>query len=494
MPPRSALDPVASEADRIGFFGKLPSHGDFVSTGLRRSVQDALDAWLQAGIAKAHQHAGENWEAIFRNMPAWRFVAERGVWGPVTVAGVIVPSRDRVGRSFPLVITAQLHEFTEDTRKLCLDETWFLALEALAETVLRRDFELDTFTASLKRLRHIRPSDQHFEQRAGRSQRPDTLWWRFDPDDRQNKGFRSGGAPQPTDFLELLMAGMEASGPAQPEPAAQPTTEPEAAPVQPHPPAPANLNRVEPEPAHDPSREPTREPAPRPVAAARNFRLRHDKATHAGTRLSLNADAVLAQHTPFLFAVADGVGDGNEAVEASRQTIAMLADTAPQDTIESLVQEMKGKLGRANGVLQSTGGSWGRKPPSASLVSLGVIEDRFALIWAGDARAYLLRDGMMRCLTRDHVSVGLRRSLARAIGLAGQLSPEVILDELQAGDRFLLCSHPLSRVIPERNIAEILLSGDIDDIANTLIQEGLIANCRENLSAVVIDVKDGNGR
>lgn len=492
MPPRSALDPVSMEADRIGFFGKLPSHGDFVSTGLRRSVQDALDAWLQAGIAKAHHHAGENWEQIFRNMPAWRFVAERGVWGPVTVAGVIVPSRDRVGRSFPLVITAQLHEFSEDSRKLCLDETWFIALEALAETVLHRDFELDTFTANLKRLRHLRPSDQHFEPRAGKSQRPDTLWWRFDPVDRQNKGFRSGGAPQPTDFLELLMAGMEASGPPQPEPAQMPEPEPAPMPdhghepLQPQPPIPANVNELVAETAP--------RAASRPPAGHQNFRLRHDKASHPGTRLSINADAMLAQHTPFLFAVADGVGDGNEAVEASRQTIAMLADTAPHDTIESLVQEMKGKLGRANGVLQSTGGSWGRKSPSASLVSLGVAEHRFALIWAGDARAYLLRDGMMRCLTRDHVSVGLRRSLARGIGLAGQLSPEVLLDDLQAGDRFLLCSHPLSRVIPERGIAEILLSGDIDDIANTLIQEGLIADCRENLSAVVIDVKDGNGR
>ncbi|MGF9564592.1 type VI secretion system-associated protein TagF [Neorhizobium sp. BT27B] len=485
MPPRSALDPVSMEADRIGFFGKLPSHGDFVSTGLSRTVQDALDAWLQSGIAKAHHHAGENWEQIFANMPAWRFVAERGIWGPLTVAGVIVPSRDRVGRSFPLVITAQLHEFTGDTRKLCLDETWFIALEGLAETVSRRDFDLDTFTASLKRLRHLRPSDEHFEPRAGKSQRADTLWWRFDPMDRQNKGFRSGGAPQPTDFLELLMAGMEASAPSPSEPKPAPEPVPVPAPVQP-PLAAANLNQFEAEPA----------PylAPAPLAEARNFRLRHDKASHAGTRLSVNADAVLAQHTPFLFAVADGVGDSADAVEASRQTIAMLADTAPQDTIESLVQEMKGKLGRAHGLLQSTPGSWGRKPPLASLVSLGVVEDRFALVWAGDARAYLLRDGMMRCLTKDHVSVGLRRSLSRAIGLAGQLSPEVLSDELQAGDRFLLCSHPLSRVIPERSIAEILLSGDIDDIANTLIQEGLIADCRENLSAVVIDVKDGNGR
>lgn len=481
MPPHSAPDQATTEADRIGFFGKLPSHGDFVSTGLSRAVQDALDAWLQAGMAKAQHHAGEYWEDIFRNMPAWRFVAERGVWGPVTVAGVIVPSRDRVGRSFPLVITAQLHEFAGDTRSLCLDDTWFLALEALAETVLRQDFAIDTFATNLKRLRHLRPSDHHFEHRATKSLRPDTLWWRRDNEDQQTKGFRSRGAPQPSDFLELLMAGMEASGPPQPEPNA----EPPPASVLAKPVA-ANLNAME--------TGPSRKEAAGPAASWKEMRLRYDKATHVGTRLSINADAVLVQHTPFLFAVADGVGNGNDAVEASRQTIAMLAETAPQETIESLLQEIKGKLGRAHGLLQSSGGTWGRKPPCASIVSLGITGNRFALVWAGDARAYLLRDGMMRCLTRDHVTVALRRSLARAIGLPGQLSPETASDDLQIGDRFLLCSHPLSRVIPERVIAEILLSGDIDDIANTLIQEGLIADCRDNLSAIVLDVTNGNAR
>jgi type VI secretion system protein ImpM len=492
MNQRPALDQTALEADRIGFFGKLPTHGDFVSTGFARSFQDALDAWLQAGLAKAQHHLGDRWEEDFHAMPAWRFIIDRGLWGPVTVAGVIVPSKDRVGRSFPLVVAAQLHEFADDSRKLCLDDTWFIALEGLAETSGRRDFELDSFTANLKRLRSLRPGDFDFEDERGKGKsKAAAFWWRFDPDDRQTKGFRSNGVPQAEDFLELVMAGV-APASAQPAPAPQPVhIEPAATPdlaIDPdfeemmaaaHADLALLLN-VAPARAY-------------PVATGHDFHLAESHATHPGTRLNVNADALLIRREPTIFALADGLGDGNDAVSASRATIALLSDATPQETIDILVQDIKGKLGRAHGLLQSAAASKGTAPPCASLVTLAVVQDRFALVWAGDTRAYLVRDGMMRCLTRDHVSVGLRRSLSRAIGLPGQLSPEVLVETLQAGDRFLLCSNPLVRAVTERNVAELLLSLDLREVAERLVQEAMIANCRENVSAVVVDVKTDYG-
>ncbi|SFB15092.1 type VI secretion system protein ImpM [Rhizobium sp. NFR07] len=511
MNQRQALDQATLEADRIGFFGKLPTHGDFVSTGFSRSVQDALDAWLQAGLAKAQHHFGERWEKDFRAMPAWRFIVERGLWGPMTMAGVIVPSRDRVGRSFPLVVATQLHDFAGDSRKLCLDDTWFIALEGLAETSAQRDFELDAFTANLKRLRSLRPGDFDFDDERGRGKpKAAAFWWRFDPEDRQTKGFRSNGVPQPVDFLELVMAG---AAPAAPEPVAPQPIQPQPIQPQPIPPQPIEIEAVE-EPeipidfdleemmaaAHadlalllNPQTE-TAAAAPIPAAPAPGFRIADSHATHPGTRLSVNADATLVRAEPAIFAIADGLGDGSDAVEASRATIALLSDATLQDSIETLVQDIKGKLGRAHGLLQSAAASKGITPPCASIVTLAAVQDRFALVWAGDARAYLVRDGMMRCVTRDHVSIGLRRSLSRAIGLQGQLSPEVLIDNLQDGDRFLLCSNPLARTISERVIAELLLSLDLEEAAERLVQEALIANCRDNVSAVVIDIKTDNGR
>ncbi|SCB58912.1 type VI secretion system protein ImpM [Rhizobium aethiopicum] len=453
MNERATLERNAAEADRIGFYGKLPSHGDFVSMGLGRSLQSALDAWLQAGLQAAHQELGEDWERRFRTMPAWRFIVERGLWGSATVAGVLLPSLDRVGRSFPLIIAAQLHGFAEHPRQLYLDDAWFTAVEAIAESSAKRDFDINQFTASLKRLRSLRPADlAENETMQDRASSRGTIWWHIDPEERRAKGFGVSGAPEPAHFAKLLR---ESSGMVSPPP--QPET-------------PASPRPVIVEPHHH------------------SLVLRHSHATHPGTRLNVNADALLISQTPSLFAVADGVGDGNAATETGKLAVHVLAETAPHETIEALMQEIKGKLGRAHGLLQSAHLSEGREPSAASIVVFAALPESCALLWVGDARCYLLRDGMMRCLTRDHVDVGLRRTLSRAIGMRGHLVPETRFGGLQAGDRLLLCSAALPNAVPERSIAEILLSAKIETAADILVQEGLIANCRENLSAIVIDV------
>ncbi|MGK6316972.1 type VI secretion system-associated protein TagF [Neorhizobium sp. DT-125] len=461
MNERAALDRHPTEADRIGFFGKLPTHGDFVSTGLAHGFQNELDIWLQTSLQATQQHLGRDWERCFRAMPAWRFIIERGLWGPATIAGVMVPSLDRVGRSFPLIVAAQLHGFADHPRRLYLDDTWFTAAEAIAETSAKRDFDIGQFTTSLKRLRTLRPADlAEDEARPQNLSAHTTLWWRIDPETRQAKGFRTPGAPQTGDFMKLVGDGSRAhSIPPKTGPAEKPR------PVKPAPTAFAI--------------------AQRPL----NFLFEHSYATHPGTRLTLNADSLLVCEKPRLFAVVDGVGHDNGAVEAGRIAVQVLSETAGQKTIEALVQDIKGKLGRAHGILQSRQLSSGREPSSASIVVFAALHEHFALLWAGDARCYLVRDGMMRCLTRDHVAIGLRHTLSRSVGARGQLVPEVLSGRLQPGDRFLLCSAPLPRVLPERGIAEILISPDAAKAADILVQEGLIANCRENISAIVVTVK-----
>ena len=454
MNEHAALDHTMTDADRIGFFGKLPTHGDFVSTGLSRNVQGALDSWLQAGLQATQQEMGEEWEDRFRSMSAWRFIIERGLWGPVTLAGVIVPSTDRVGRSFPLVIAAQLYGFMDHPRRLYLDAPWFTASEAIAESAAKRDFDIARFTTSLQRLRNPRPADaDEGEMDPNPVSRRGTLWWRIDSTDLRAKGFRSEGPPQPAIFPKLICE----TDVSAPIPSDAPPVETRQQKL---------VHRVEPR---------------------RGLSLTHSYASHPGTRLALNADSLLVSRNPPLFAIADGVGDDTGAVEAGRIVTNALKEAAPQETIEALAHEIKGKLGRAHGLLQSTHLSSDREPASASVVVLANTDDRFAVFWVGDARCYLIREGMMRCLTRDHVEVGLRRRLSRGVGIRGQLSPELSLDKLLSGDRFLLCSSTLPRVLPERTIAEILLSVNLDEVSAVLAQEALIANCRENVSAIVID-------
>jgi type VI secretion system protein ImpM len=468
----------AAEADRIGFFGKLPTHGDFVSTGIGQVLQRELDAWLQSGLRAGEETLGSGWCSVFHAMPPWRFIVERGLWGPATIAGILLPSTDRVGRSFPLVIAAQLHSFDDHPRQLYLDVAWFTAAEALAETSLARDFDIGTFTAGLKRLRLPRAEKSPIAGRFA-AQRPEgsSLWWKSDTVGQQAKGFRTASAPTTADFLRLIDGVHTIGRPPSPQVA------PLAAGYLP---AGADAQTALPEAAMKAPETAIATAAPQAVPPA--FAVAHRHATHPGTRLSLNADALVVSDASHLFAVADGIGEEQTAAEAARLTAATLGETGSHDGLEDNVQDIKGKLGRAHSLLQSIASSGRREAPAASVVVLSVKDDAFAVVWAGDARCYLVRDGMMRCLTRDHVEIGIKRRLTRYLGCERQLVPETHFGQLAAGDRFLLCSGSLPRVLSERAVAEVLLDAGLERAASTLVQDGLIANSRDNLSAIVVDV------
>ena len=102
------LTPAATQRLDVGFYGKLPSHGDF----LRRRVSDGFvgvwDAWLQECVAASRDALADRWLDVYLTSPAWRFVCAPGACGQSAVAGVMVPSVDRVGRYFPLTVVAEL--------------------------------------------------------------------------------------------------------------------------------------------------------------------------------------------------------------------------------------------------------------------------------------------------------------------------------------------------------------------------------------------------
>lgn len=80
-----------------GFFGKLPSHGDFVARGLGSGVRGYLDRWLSQGLALA-----------LRDGAPWPYRGVRGLLqspaGPLAI--LVLPSRDTPGRVFPLTACA----------------------------------------------------------------------------------------------------------------------------------------------------------------------------------------------------------------------------------------------------------------------------------------------------------------------------------------------------------------------------------------------------
>jgi len=140
---------------------------------------------------------------------------------------------------------------------------------------------------------------------------------------------------------------------------------------------------------------------------------------------------------------------------------------------------------------------------ATTVVVLLARDDHFACLWAGDSRAYLLRDHTLTKITRDHSLVqALVESgtiseaeaahhpqanvITRAVGADSELLElEKRTGQLLAGDRLLLCSDGLCKTLTEERLAE-LLSGDDDTGAERLVMAALTAQVTDNVTVVTI--------
>lgn len=133
-----------------GFFGKVTTHGDFVARRLPPAFQKAWDGWLQACVGASRQQLGGAWLQHYLTSPIWRFAIDRGVLDEHAWAGVLMPSVDRVGRHFPLMIAAPVAGSAPLLDWAEWQGSWYDALEDLARSSLEVDFALEVFDAAVE--------------------------------------------------------------------------------------------------------------------------------------------------------------------------------------------------------------------------------------------------------------------------------------------------------------------------------------------------------
>jgi len=134
-----------------GFYGKIPSHGDFISRSLPRTFIDPWDQWLQESISRSKQDLGDAWLDCYLMSPMWRFALCAGICGPDGWAGVMIPSVDKVGRYFPLTIATRTGSEPNWLALALTREDWFARAESLALSVLDDDsFDLSMFEKDIE--------------------------------------------------------------------------------------------------------------------------------------------------------------------------------------------------------------------------------------------------------------------------------------------------------------------------------------------------------
>ena len=485
----------------VGFYGKLPSHGDFLRRRASEGFVRAWDAWLQEGLSASRASLGDQWLDVYLTSPAWRFACAAGVAGPTTVAGVIAPSVDRVGRYFPVTVVAELPPDV-DVLSLAVDAAVFFdaAEQVVIETLETEDVDLEVFDLRVSRLGEElevarwanpvtldqaaagvlsegQPSGwqlplgaldhlpsvlaQLLSRRLGELYAPLSVWWTGGSEAVEPSCLLGRGLPSPETFAALLDGAW-------------------------------SRHKWQVVPARVTAR--AAEPLVPLEAIPATFHMRSEAATDVGRIRSVNQDAFLERPAAGLWVVADGLGGHSDGELASRMVCDSLAEMAPAASLDDMAAGVAEQLQAVNEhLLRTSARSLLADTCGSTVVVLLVRGQRLAALWAGDSRAYRWRAGALDQLTRDHSAVpnGASRpestAITRAVGAEPALSLDVVWGEVRPGDRYLLCSDGLTRTVSDSRLAAALGNGDIRTTVDTLIAESLAAGAPDNVTILIAE-------
>jgi len=133
----------------LGFYGKLPTYGDFIQKRLPQDFINPWHQWLQSGMLAAREREPENWLSYYLNCPAWCFVLSADICGNQPVAGVTIPSVDKVGRYFNFTMASILPEETEPSSFANSQHQWLADIRGMALAILDDDMDQQSIEESI---------------------------------------------------------------------------------------------------------------------------------------------------------------------------------------------------------------------------------------------------------------------------------------------------------------------------------------------------------
>jgi len=228
--------------------------------------------------------------------------------------------------------------------------------------------------------------------------------------------------------------------------------------------------------------------------------------THPGLKRKVNEDSILVRTERGLWAVADGMG-GHEAGDvASSSVVEALSIVPPNASLERFANDAMTALQNVNHqLIQLARQGTHPRTIGSTVVSLVISGDQFACLWAGDSRAYRVREGEIAQLTRDHslvqdlMDAGMlspaeaeghpnANVVTRAVGATEELNVDVSSGDTREGDVFILASDGLTRVVDDDLIYAELTGKSLDQAADKLVEMVLERGAPDNVSFVIVRI------
>lgn len=205
-----------------------------------------------------------------------------------------------------------------------------------------------------------------------------------------------------------------------------------------------------------------------------------------------------------LWAVADGMGGHDAGDVASSKVTEALLRLPVVYGLDNLVEAAIAALQRVNHeLIEMAGSNNGRRTIGSTVVGLAIAHDQFRCFWAGDSRAYRIRDGQIMQLSRDHsmvqdlVDAGMldpddahhhpnANIITRAVGVTEELRVDTANGDARPGDRFLLASDGLTRLVDDSELSAILTSDTATAAAEKLIEMSLSRGAPDNVTMIIV--------
>ena len=243
-----------------------------------------------------------------------------------------------------------------------------------------------------------------------------------------------------------------------------------------------------------------------------NMRSHRSKAvfgsrTDVGCVRDHNEDTLIV--VPPLFAVADGMGGhaaGEVASEIAVRTLEELAPTtADSETLSKAVCA-------ANLAVMEAAQEKGRQGMGTTLTAAILEGERLVIAQVGDSRAYILHNGHLQQITRDHslmaelIEAGeitedearvhpQRSVITRALGSDPNMQPDIYEINVRAGDRLLLCSDGLTTMLDDSEVQRTMMHHrDPQHCASALVNEAISQGGLDNITVIVVDIEGNAAR
>jgi protein phosphatase len=242
-------------------------------------------------------------------------------------------------------------------------------------------------------------------------------------------------------------------------------------------------------------------------ASCRQAKLAHAALSNAGLVRPHNEDRWQAAAEDGLFVVSDGMGGYNAGEIAAELAVRTACQLIPElvATGEDIAAAMHHALDACNDrIRECAAGNRDCLGMGTTIVGCLIRGDRLHVAHIGDSRAYLLRDGHLQRMTRDH-SIGQqiadsgalteaqvrhlpgRGILTRALGVEESVPSDCGVFDWRPEDTLLLCSDGLTDLVPDERIEQVLLAcAGPGEQVRALVDAAMQAGGSDNVTALVV--------